>query len=187
MSFPDIDIDFDEERRGEILDYMRKKYGEDCVAAIRTISTRKGKMAIKDATRNLKNDRPTHMSLQEWTALGDKLAASIPDDGKKTIKELMHGGGFVDVTSPEALRILENTAKLEGISRQAGQHACGYVVSSHSLETTMPLRRTAKNGYILTQWDKDEVEAVGYVKLDALGSLTLARIRKTEEKNQDCW
>lgn len=176
VSLPDIDVDYDDERRGEILEYLRAKYGEKCVAAIGTIGTCKGKTAIRDAVKNLQNDKPSGMAQKDWTELGNKLAACVPDDGK-TIPELAHDGAFAGHESPEASRILGISARLEGLSRQAGQHACGYVVSPHPLETAIPLR-TGKEGPLVTQWTKDEIEAAGYVKLDALGSLTLTRIRK---------
>lgn len=182
VSLPDIDVDYDEERRGEILDYLRTKYGAECVTAIGTIGTRKGKAAINDVVRNLQNDRPEGMPQKEWTELGKKLASCVPDQSKQTIGELEESGAFSKFESPETSRILKIASRLEGLSRQAGQHACGYVVAPHALETAIPLRRTVKNGPIVTQWTKDEIEAAGYVKLDALGSLTLTRIRKTLEK-----
>jgi DNA polymerase III subunit alpha len=165
VSMPDIDIDFCMNRRGEVIDYVTRKYGRDNVAQIITFGTMAAKAAIKDVGRAMDIpyadvDRiakmvPTQLNITLDQAIEDspQLREAIEKDGQ--IRELM-----------------QTAKKLEGMVRNAGVHAAGVVISPKPLTDLVPLHKT-KNDEIVTAFDMVAIEKMGLLKMDFLGLTTL--------------
>ncbi|MBT7461837.1 MAG: DNA polymerase III subunit alpha, partial [Waddliaceae bacterium] len=171
MSYPDIDVDICMERRGEVIDYMVKKYGQGNIAQIITFGTMKAKMAIKDVGRVLS------MPLAKVNAL-TKL---IPDELNITIERSLE----IDPDllreyneDPEAHQVIDIGRKLEGSIRNTGVHAAGVIVSAEPIIEKIPICRAKDSEMSLTQYAMKPVEAVGMLKVDFLGLKTLTAIQK---------
>jgi DNA polymerase-3 subunit alpha len=171
-SMPDFDIDFDERRRGEVIQYVTQKYGSDRVAQIATFGRLKSKAAIKDASRVL--DYPF--------AMGEKITKALPADvmGKGiALKELFNekndryndGKEFRELHSSDAevRRVYDTALGLEGQIRNWGVHAAGVIMSSEPLLDIVPIMKREQDGAIITQFDYPMCEALGLVKMDFLG------------------
>jgi DNA polymerase-3 subunit alpha len=172
VSMPDIDIDFDERRRGDVIRYVTEKYGDDRVAQIITYGTIKAKAAVKDAARVLGFPY----------ALGDRITKAfpppvmgkdIPLSGIFDDKHPRHGeaGEIRALYDAEAeVRQVIDTAKgLEGLIRQAGVHAAGVIMSSEPLIEHIPVWQREADGAIITQFDYPACEDLGLLKMDFLG------------------
>ena len=165
ISMPDIDIDFCQARRGEVIEYVTKKYGRENVAQIVTFSQLKPKLAVRDVARVL--------SLP--VALGDRIAKLVPDgpdvNFEKAFKESpgLKEAVAADESVAKVVRIAE---RLEGLSRHAGMHAAGVVIAPRPITEYLPLYRTSKDE-ITTQFDMNAVEKMGLLKIDFLGLITL--------------
>ncbi len=168
ISPPDIDVDFCYNRRPEVIEYVRKKYGEKSVAQIITFGTLGAKMAIRDVGRV--------MGLSYGEA--DRLTKMIPFDPKMTLeKALTDSADFKRAYDEEEIsRSLIDTARqLEGVSRQAGVHAAGVVISDRDLTDYVPLTKDDHDG-IVTQYSMDPLGELGLLKMDFLGLKTLTVI-----------
>lgn len=165
VSMPDIDVDFCMNRRGEVIDYVTRKYGREQVAQIITFGTMAAKAAIKDTGRVL--DLPY--------AEVDKVAKLIPGTPGMTIdKAFKESPQFDDVykADPQIKNLVDTAKKLEGMVRNTGVHAAGVVISPVPLQTLVPLYKT-KNDEIVTAYDMKAVEKMGLLKMDFLGLTTL--------------
>jgi DNA polymerase-3 subunit alpha len=162
VSLPDFDIDFGDERRDEVKDYVAKRYGEDCTAGIITFGTLAAKNAIRDAVRIL--GLPTHM--------GDYLSKKIPFGGKLSVFH-REDGGFTE-TDPTLIRIIEAAEKIEGYPKNASTHAAGVVIADKPLTAYIPV--SYAYGTATTQFTMGELEPLGLVKMDFLGLKTLTVI-----------
>jgi len=165
ISMPDIDIDFCQARRGEVIEYVTKKYGRENVAQIVTFSQLKPKLAVRDVARVL--------SLP--IALGDRIAKLVPDGPDVNFKKAMEESSVLRelVESDESARkIVRIAERLEGLSRHAGMHAAGVVIAPRPIIEYLPLYRTNKDE-ITTQFDMNAVEKMGLLKIDFLGLITL--------------
>ncbi len=164
VSMPDIDVDFCMNRRGEVIEYVTKKYGRDQVAQIITFGTMAAKAAIKDVGRVL--DMPY--------AEVDRIAKMIPTVPGITIEKAFKDSPTLeDAYKDPQIKILIDTAKkLEGMVRNAGVHAAGVVISPQPLTDLVPLYRT-KNEEIVTAYDMKAIEKMGLLKMDFLGLTTL--------------
>jgi DNA polymerase-3 subunit alpha len=171
-SMPDFDIDFDERRRTEVINYVSEKYGSDRVAYIATFGRIKSKQAIKDAAR----------VLDHGFAISDRITKALPPDimGKgvplKDIFDDSHkryadGGEFRSLheQDPEVRTIYKTALGLEGQIRQWGVHAAGVIMSSEPLIDVVPIMKREQDGAIITQFDYPMCEALGLVKMDFLG------------------
>ncbi len=168
VSPPDIDVDFCYNRRPEVIDYVRKKYGERSVAQIITFGTLGAKMAIRDVGRV--------MGLSYGEA--DRLAKMIPFDPKMTLeKAFTDSPDFKRAYDEEEVtrQLIDSAKTLEGISRQAGVHAAGVVISDHDLTDYVPLTKDDHDG-IVTQYSMDPLGELGLLKMDFLGLKTLTVI-----------
>lgn len=168
VSPPDIDIDFCYNRRGEVIEYVRRKYGERSVAQIITFGTIGAKMAVRDVGRVL------GLSYSE----SDRLAKMIPFDPKMTLKKaLVENPEFKKAYDEEdtTRQVIDYGFTLEGMSRQAGVHAAGVVIADGDLTHTVPLTRDDSGG-IVTQYSMDPLTEVGALKMDFLGLKTLTVI-----------
>ncbi len=201
---PDIDIDFDERRRGEVIRYVSERYGEDRVAQIITFSTIKAKQALRDAARVL--GLPY--------SIGDRLAKMYPPAilGKDAPFEACfdrnvewpRNSGRNDAYGNAAelrktfeedqisAQVIEAARKLEGLRRQHSIHAAGVVIGREPLVNHVPLQRTDADGEIVTQYEQNVVELIGLLKMDFLGLRnltviedTLAHVRNNRKEEAD--
>ena len=177
ISMPDIDLDFDERRRSEMIQYATTKYGDDRVAQIITYGTIKSKQAIKDSTRVLGYPY----------ALGEKLTKSLPPSVMG--KDISLSGVF-DVnddrygeaselralydSDPDSKRIVDTALGIEGLKRQWGVHAAGVILSKEPLLDVIPIHRREADGAVITQFDMGACEATGLLKMDFLGLRNLS-------------
>ncbi len=172
VSWPDVDVDFDERRRGEVIRYVTEKYGDDRVAQIVTYGTIKAKQALKDSSRVLGFP----------FAMGDKLTKAMPpavmgkDIPLSGIYDPAHeryaeAEEFRQVVAadPEAQRVLETARGLENLKRQWGVHAAGVIMSSDPLIDIIPIMKRPQDGAIITQFDYPTAESLGLIKMDFLG------------------
>jgi DNA polymerase III subunit alpha len=175
ISMPDIDIDFDEDGRELVLQYVIEKYGKDRVAQIITFGTMAAKMAIRDVARVQK------LPLQQ----ADKLAKLVPEragitlkKAYKEVKELMDArkSGADDIK-----QTLEYAETLEGSVRHTGLHACGIIISKNELSDHIPVCTSKDTDLLVTQYDGSHVESVGMLKMDFLGLKTLSIIKDAIE------
>jgi len=173
VSMPDIDIDFDEDGRGRVLEWVVNKYGSKRVAHIITFGSMAAKSSIRDVARIQK--LPLHES--------DRLAKMIPEKPGTTLKD-----AFAEVKElrderdhgPEEIAsVLHNAEKLEGSVRNTGTHACGIIIGKDDLENYCPIS-TAKDSELtyVTQYDGKHVEDIGLLKMDFLGLKTLSIIKE---------
>jgi DNA polymerase-3 subunit alpha len=168
ISPPDIDVDFCYNRRPEVIEYVRKKYGEKSVAQIITFGTLGAKMAIRDVGRV--------MGLSYGEA--DRLTKMIPFDPKMTLeKALKDSPDFKRAYDEEdvARSVIDSAMTLEGVSRQAGVHAAGVVISDRDLTDYVPLTKDDHDG-IVTQYSMEPLGELGLLKMDFLGLKTLTVI-----------
>ncbi|MFH1810447.1 MAG: DNA polymerase III subunit alpha [Pseudomonadota bacterium] len=174
-SMPDFDVDFMQERRGEIIEYVAERYGREHVAQIATYSALNAKSVIKDVARTL---GVPFAEVNEIT----KLIPNMIDGKKVSLEkalELEPRLTAIQKQNPVYHRIIETAKVLEGLYRQAGMHAAGVVIGDKPLTAYAPLFKGA-HGELVTQFDKDKVEAVGLVKFDFLGLKTLDVIDAAE-------
>ena len=173
ISMPDIDIDFDDDGRQEVLNYVTKKYGKDKVAHICTFGTMATKSSIKDVARVLRLD------LSE----SNRLAKLVPEAPKmnftkayKESQELVK-----EKESPNQLirKTITFAESLEGSVRQTGVHACGILIGKEPLDHHLPVMPTKGEDLLTTQYDGRFVEAIGLLKMDFLGLKTLSILKET--------
>jgi len=172
MSMPDFDVDFDERRRGEVIQYVTDKYGSDRVAQIVTYGTIKAKQALKDASRVL--GYPFSMGERLTKAMPPSVMgkdiplAGIFDPAHKRYSE---AGEFRQIfeSDPEVRKVVETARGLENLKRQWGVHAAGVIMSSEPLLDVIPIMRRELDGQIITQFDYPSCEELGLVKMDFLG------------------
>ncbi len=168
ISMPDFDVDFCYERRGEVIDYVEKKYGKDHVSQIITFGTMSARMVIRDVGRAL--DMPY--------ADCDKLAKMIPNELHITIdKALEQNKELRDLyeQDEDVGKMLDIARALEGMPRQASTHACGVVITKEPVDTYVPLY--VRDGQISTQFIMTTLEELGLLKMDFLGLRTLTVIQ----------
>ncbi len=174
LQMPDIDIDFDDRRRGEMIRYAARRYGDDHVAQIVTFGTIKAKSAIRDAARVLDHS----------FKVGDDLAKMMPPavQGKESpLAEAYDKSSELRAAreDPTYREVLETAEKLEGLKRQHGIHAAAVVIGARPLHETVPLLRT-DNGEIVTQYEMGAAEDIGLLKMDFLGLRNLTVISDAE-------
>src|ERR671931_659695 len=169
VSLPDIDIDFCERRRGEVIDYVTRKYGRENVAQIITFGTMKAKAVIRDVER----------VLEMPYADVDRIAKQIPAALDMTLdKALNENPVLKDMwgKDPKVKEVIAIGKRLEGMSRHASVHAAGVVIAPKPITEYAPLYKGARDE-ITTQWNMKEVERIGLLKMDFLGLSTLTLIR----------
>jgi DNA polymerase-3 subunit alpha len=174
VSLPDIDVDFCERRRGEVIDYVTRKYGRENVAQIITFGTMKAKAVVRDVGRAL--DMPY--------ADVDRIAKQIPPALDMTLdKALTENPVLKDMVTRDAKvkEVIDIGRRLEGMSRHASVHAAGVVIAPGPITDYAPLYKGARDE-ITTQWNMKEVERIGLLKMDFLGLSTLTLIRDCLEE-----
>lgn len=174
ITMPDIDIDFADDRRDEVIDYVVQKYGDDRVAQIVTFGTLKAKAAVRDVGR----------AMDVGYGETDRVARLIPGDPKMTIDraiaEVPDLGALYESDST-VRSLIDNAKKVEGHARHSSTHAAGVVISRDPLVQHVPLQRAGgkSEGDVTTQWTQDHLEALGLLKMDFLGLRTLTVLGKT--------
>ncbi|MDX1891036.1 DNA polymerase III subunit alpha [Mycolicibacterium sp. 050158] len=180
-SMPDIDIDFDDRRRGEMVRYAADKWGSDRVAQVITFGTIKTKAALKDSAR-------VHYG-QPGFAIADRIAKALPppimakdiplsgitDPTHERYKEAAEVRSLIE-TDRDVQTIYETARGLEGLVRNAGVHACAVIMSSEPLVNAIPLWKRPQDGAVITGWDYPSCEAIGLLKMDFLGLRNLTII-----------
>ncbi|WP_037254919.1 DNA polymerase III subunit alpha [Kibdelosporangium aridum] len=181
VSPPDIDIDFDERRRGDVIRYVTEKWGEDKVAQVITFGTIKAKAAIKDAARVLFG--------QPGYAIADRISKAYPpavmakdiplsgihDPQHKRYSEATEIRALYE-QDPQVKQIIDTGRGLEGLIRNAGVHACAVILSAEPLLDVIPLWKRPQDGSIITQFDYPTCESLGLLKMDFLGLRNLTVI-----------
>ena len=168
VSMPDIDVDFCFERRQEVIDYVVRKYGKDCVAQIVTFGTMAARGVIRDVGRVM--DLPY--------ALCDSIAKMIPQELNITIDkalEMNHELKTLYDTDEKIKELINMSRRLEGLPRHTSMHAAGVVISQKEVDEYVPLSRAA-DGTIVTQFTMTTLEELGLLKMDFLGLRTLTVI-----------
>ncbi|MEU6170698.1 DNA polymerase III subunit alpha [Streptantibioticus parmotrematis] len=172
VSMPDVDIDFDERRRSEVIRYVTEKYGADKVAMIGTYGTIKAKNAIKDSARVLGYPY----------AMGDRITKAMPAD---VLGKGIPLSGILDPQHPrygeagevrgmyeneaDVKKVIDTARGVEGLVRQMGVHAAGVIMSSETITDHVPVWVRASDGVTITQWDYPSCESLGLLKMDFLG------------------
>ncbi|MCR4275262.1 MAG: DNA polymerase III subunit alpha [Candidatus Wolfebacteria bacterium] len=168
IQLPDIDLDFADTRRDEVLDYVRNKYGEDKVAQIITFGTMAARASIRDAGRALGMPYSFCDQIAKLIPFNMDLAQSL--EAVSELRQLYE-------TSPDAKKIIDAAKKLEGVARHASVHACGVVISNEELINYLPLQRSPQQENItITQFEMHNVEDLGLLKIDILGLKNLTII-----------
>lgn len=168
---PDIDLDFADSRRDEVINYVSQKYGQDKVARIITFGTMAARQVIRDVGR----------SLGYTYGYCDRIAKMIPffstlEESLKNVSEFKQ----IYNHDPRARKLIEIGKKLEGVARHASTHACGVVISENPLNKLIPLQRASQNDEtIITQYEMHTIEKLGLLKMDFLGLKNLTIIEET--------
>ena len=180
VSMPDIDVDFCFERRGEVIEYVRERYGRDSVGQIVTFGTMKARAAVKDVARVLKIPPSEADKITKLIPSGPAYSHSIPEAVKKVpeLRDLVK-------SSPVYGRMANLAARIEGISRHLSVHAAGVVIAPGPLPEYVPVCTAPTKGAgqtadgenaLITQYDMVALEKVGMLKMDLLGLKTLTVI-----------
>src|SRR3990167_7279899 len=171
ISMPDIDLDFADNRRDEVLAYVRQKYGEDKVAQIITFGTMAARAAVRDAGRAMNLPYSFCDRISKLIPFNFKLEEAI-----KSVKEL----NDLYQKDADAKKIIDAAKKLEGVARHASVHACGVVISKEPLINFAPLQRAPQNpDIVITQFEMHAIEDLGLLKMDFLGLKNLTIIEET--------
>ncbi len=169
VSMPDIDIDFCVERREEVINQVRDKYGHDCVCQIITFGTMMAKGVIKDVARVL------GFPFQDSNALTDLIPNQLGISLKEAIEKEPKLQEAID-NNPNVKHLFDICFKLEGLTRHASKHAAGVVISPQPLRKVLPLYVPSKSTDLVAQYSMVDLESVGYLKMDFLGLKTLTVI-----------
>ncbi|MCH5641546.1 MULTISPECIES: DNA polymerase III subunit alpha [unclassified Gordonia (in: high G+C Gram-positive bacteria)] len=181
VSMPDIDIDFDDRRRGEMVRYATTRWGVDKVAQVITFGTIKTKAAIKDSARVQFG--------QPGFAIADRITKALPppimakdipvwgitNSEHERFNEAAEVRALIE-TDPDVKKIYDTALGLEGLIRNAGVHACAVIMSSEPLTDAIPVWKRAQDGAIITGWDYPSCEDIGLLKMDFLGLRNLTVI-----------
>ncbi|WP_407358127.1 DNA polymerase III subunit alpha [Microbacterium sp. LTA6] len=179
VSMPDFDVDFDDRRRAEVIQYVTAKYGDERVAQIVTYGTIKAKQALKDAGRVL--GFPFSMGEKLTKAMPPAvMGKDMPLDGMFDPKHPRYKEAsefrVVIETDPEAKTVFDTALGLENLKRQWGVHAAGVIMSSDPLIDIIPIMKREQDGQIVTQFDYPSCESLGLIKMDFLGLRNLTII-----------
>ncbi len=188
IQMPDIDIDFTDRRRDEVLAYVREKYGENRVAQIITFGTMAARAAVRDSGRAMGISYgfcdqvakliPFHLVDAEGSKIPANLKAALMQIGE--LKELYS-------TNPDAKRLIDAAMHLEGVARHASVHACGVVIANDDLTNYVPLQRSPQDdNSIITQFEMHSIEDLGLLKIDFLGLKNLTIIEDAIRLVREC-
>ena len=180
VSLPDVDVDFDDRRRGEVIRYVTEKYGDDRVAQIVTYGTIKAKQALKDSARVLGMPYSVGEKLTKAmppSIMGkDITLTEIMDPASSRYKETADFRAIVE-TDVDAQTVFSTAQGIENLKRQWGVHAAGVIMSAEPLMDVIPIMKREDDGVIITQFDQPPCEALGLLKMDFLGLRNLTVIQ----------
>ena len=168
---PDIDIDFCKDRRGEVIQYVKEKYGAENVAQIGTFGTLAARAAIRDVGRALAMPIPRV----------DTIVAMVPEVLNITLDEALEQSADLKKayqTDGEVRELLDLARKIEGLARNVGTHAAAVVIADRPLTEYVPLCRVQNKDEVITQWAMADVERAGLLKMDFLGLRNLTVLSK---------
>ncbi len=171
VTMPDIDVDFEDARREEVINYVTRKYGQDHVAQIITFGTMLARAAIRDVGRVL------GLGYSEV----DRIAKAVPEQLGITLNEALETSSALREIvegDPQVARLIEIAKQLEGVARNASTHAAGVVISDEPLTELMPLQKATNSDALMTQYEMHGVEALGLLKFDFLGLSNLTILRQ---------
>ena len=171
ISMPDIDLDFADHRRDEVIDYVREKYGQDHVAQIITFGTMAARAAVRDAGRAM----GLPYSLCDQTAKMIQASSNLKDalSNTKELEKLYH-------ENKDVQKLLNMAQKLEGVVRHASTHACGVVITAEPIDNLVPRQHPSQDDKtIITQYEMHSIEDLGLLKMDFLGLKNLTVIENT--------
>jgi DNA polymerase-3 subunit alpha len=179
VSMPDVDVDFDDRRRGEVIRYVTDKYGDDRVAQIITYGTIKAKQALKDSARVL--GMPFSVGERLTKAMPPGIMGKEISLGDIINKDAPRYGEAADFravleTDPDAAKVFDTALGIENLKRQWGVHAAGVVMSAEPLIDVLPIMKREDDGAIITQFDQPPLEPLGLIKMDFLGLRNLTLI-----------
>ncbi len=180
VSMPDFDIDFQDDRRGEVVEYVRNKYGAERVAQIVTFGTLAGRVAIKDVGRVYRvpyseTDKITKL-MDGKSSISESFGFKKNKDGDDvSVKELREMYEQDDTVK----KVVDMAIRVEDMPRQTGMHAAGVVICAKPIADNVPLQMS--DGNVTTQFDMKEVEQLGMLKMDFLGLRTLTDISKAKQ------
>ncbi len=176
-SMPDIDVDFADDQRGDVIEYTKNKYGESSVCQIITFNRLSSKAVLRDVARVLKIPIPTVNEITKWipSKFGrvytlDQALAEVPE--LKWVK---------NSDDPQIQELIKYSRILEGMNRNASKHAAGVVITPGEVSNYVPLARAGQEGDLVTQFNMKELDNAGLLKMDFLGLRTLTIIRDTIE------
>ncbi len=179
ISMPDVDVDFDDRRRGEVIRYVTEKYGDDRVAQIVTYGTIKAKQALKDSSRVLGMPYSVGEKLTKAmppSVMGKDIGlADVLDKNAERYKEAGDLRGIIEMDA-EAAKVFETALGIENLKRQWGVHAAGVLMSAEPLIDVLPIMKREDDGAIITQFDQPPLEDLGLLKMDFLGLRNLTVI-----------
>jgi DNA polymerase-3 subunit alpha len=171
VTMPDIDVDFEDERRDEVINYVSRKYGTDHVAQIITFGTMLARAALRDVGRvlGMSYGEVDRIAKAVPNQLGIKLSEAL--DLSPQLRELHDG-------DPQVAKLVGLAQQLEGVARNASTHAAGVVISREPLTELMPLQKATNSDALMTQYEMHGIEALGLLKFDFLGLSNLTILRK---------
>ncbi len=174
-SMPDIDVDFADDKRGEVIDYVRQKYGSNCVSQIITFNRLSSKAVIRDVARVLRIPIPTVNKITKY--IPSKFGKVYTID--QSLKEVAELKWVKDSTEQDIQNLIKYAKVLEGMNRNASKHAAGIVITPDDVSNYVPLANAVSQNDIVTQFNMKEIESAGLLKMDFLGLRTLTIIRDT--------
>ena len=179
ISMPDIDMDFDDERRDDLIQWILSRYGTEQVAQIITYGTLAGRSAIRDCARVLEMplDQADRLAKAVPFSLGYSLAEAIKREEIQSLQK----------ENPLAQKVLSHALSLEGAIRNVGTHACGLIIAPQPLTDLVPLMRTKDSVLATTQFDNEVIEEAGLLKMDILGLRTLSILRSALAEINTYW
>ncbi len=174
-SMPDIDVDFADDKRGEVIDYVRQKYGTNCVSQIITFNRLSSKAVIRDVARVLKIPIPTVNKITKY--IPSKFGKVFTID--QALDEVAELKWVKDSKEPDIQSLIKYAKVLEGMNRNASKHAAGVVITPEDVSNYVPLANAVSQDEVVTQFNMKEIEGAGLLKMDFLGLRTLTIIRDT--------
>ena len=174
-SMPDIDVDFADDQRGEVIDYVRKKFGDNSVSQIITFNRLSSKAVIRDVARVLKIPIPTVNNITKHIPSKFGKVYSI-DQSLAEVPELKW---VKNSEEPQIQELIKHARVLEGMNRNASKHAAGVVITPGDVSDYVPMANAVSQQEIVTQYNMKDIENVGLLKMDFLGLRTLTIIRDT--------
>lgn len=172
-SMPDIDVDFADDKRGEVIDYVRNKYGQNCVSQIITFNRLSSKAVIRDVARVLKIPIPTVNKITKFIPSKFGKVYTI----EQSLNEVPELKWVKDSKDEEIQNLIKYAKVLEGMNRNASKHAAGVVITPDDVSNYVPLANAVSQTDIVTQFNMKEIENAGLLKMDFLGLRTLTIIR----------